>query len=76
PVFNFLAFRNGIVVSQDNYESIFEQIKSKKLNTGKLKALKSENDDDLSHLKDVVEKVLNGDIALNNAIKMLNNIES
>ena len=72
-----LAFRNGIVVSQDNYENIFEQIKSKKLNTGKLKELKSENDDDnLSHLKDVVEKVLNGDIALNNAIKMLNNIES
>jgi len=72
-----LAFRNGILVTSNNYESIFEQIQSKKLNTGKLKALKSENDDDnLSDLKDVVEKVLNGDIALNNAIKMLNNIES
>ena len=72
-----LAFRNGIVVSQDNYENIFEQIKRKKLNTGKLKELKSENDDDyLSHLKDAVEKVLNGDLALNNAMKTLNNTES
>lgn len=72
-----LAFRNGILVTSNNYESIFEQIQSKKLNTGKLKALKSENDDDnLSDLKDVVEKVLNGDLALNNAMKMLINIES
>jgi len=72
-----LAFRNGIMVNINNYESIFEQIKSKKLDIGKLKALKPENDDaDLSYLKDVVDKVLNGDIALNNAMKMLNNIES
>ena len=72
-----LAFRNGILVNSKNYKSTFEQIKNKKLNTSKLKALKSENDDDdLSYLKDVVDKVLNGDIALNNAMKTLNNIES
>ena len=72
-----LAFRNGILVNINNYNSIFERIKSKKLNTGKFKALKSENDDDrLSDLKEVIEKVLNGDLALNNAMKMLNNIES
>jgi len=72
-----LAFRNGILVNSKNYKSTFEQIKNKKLNTSKLKALKSENDDDdLSYLKDVVDKVLNGDIALNNAMKTLNNTES
>jgi hypothetical protein len=72
-----LAFRNGILVNISNYKSIFERIKSKKWNNDKFKALKSENDDDfLSDLKGVIEKVLNGDLALNNAMKMLNHIES
>jgi len=67
-----LAFRNGILVTSNNYETIFEQIKNKKLNTGKFRGLKSNNDEtDLSDLKDVIEKVLNCDIALNEAMKIL-----
>ena len=54
-----LAFRNGIMVNAHNYESIFRQIRNKKLNTGKFKKLKSKNDDEISlDLKGVVEKVL------------------
>jgi hypothetical protein len=67
-----LAFRNGILVTSNNYETIFEKIKNKKLNTGKFRGLKSNNEEvDLSDLKDVIEKVLNCDIALNEAMKIL-----
>jgi len=72
-----LAFRNGIMVNINNYENIFEQIRNKKLNTGKFKTLKSEKDDEtLLELKEVVEKVLNGELNLNSAMKILNTIEA
>ena len=71
-----LAFRNGIVLNINNYENIFEQIKNKKINTGKFKILKSENGDEfLLDLKQVVEKVLNSKLDLNSAMKILNTIE-
>ena len=67
-----LAFRNGILVNSNNYEKIFELIKNKKLNTGKFRGLKSNNDEtDLSDLKEVIEKILNCDISLNDAMKIL-----
>ena len=72
-----LAFRNGILVNIDNYQIIFEQIKNKQLDIGKLRASNSKNDDEyLTDLKDVIEKVLNSGLSLKNAMKILNNIES
>jgi hypothetical protein len=72
-----LAFRNGILVNNNNFELIIEQIKTKKLNIGKLKGLKSNNDDAMiSDLKEIIEKVLNNELSLNNAIKMLYHPES
>ncbi len=69
-----LAFRNGIVVNQDNYGNIFEKIKRKKLNIGNVNTLKTENhEESLLRLKDVVEKVLYGELTLSRAMKMLNN---
>ncbi|GAG98754.1 unnamed protein product [marine sediment metagenome] len=39
--------------------------------------LKSKNEEGvLSDLKNLIEQVLNGDLSLNNAIKMLNHINS
>jgi len=69
-----LAFRNGIVVNQNNYENIFEQITNKTINTGNLNTLKTENHEgSLLELKGVIEKVLNGEFNLSSAMKMLNN---
>ncbi|NVM17767.1 MAG: hypothetical protein HWN80_08620 [Candidatus Lokiarchaeota archaeon] len=69
-----LAFRNGIIVNQDNYGNIFEKIKNKKLNIGNVKALKTENHEkSLLGLKDMVEKVLQGEFTLSSAMKMLKN---
>ena len=68
---------NGILINNNNYNIIFEQIRNKELNTNKLRALKSKNDDEyLVDLKDVIEKVLNSGLSLNDAMKMLNNIGS
>lgn len=69
-----LAFRDGIAVDQDNYKIIFEQIKNKKLKIGNFNTLKTENHEkSLLELKEMVEKVLHGELALSNAMKMLNN---
>lgn len=69
-----LAFRYGITVEQDNYEYIFEQIKNKSLKTDDFNTLKTNNhEDNLLDLKEVIEKVLNGEINLSSAIEMLSN---
>lgn len=69
-----LAFRDGIAVDQDNYKIIIEQIKNKKLKIGNFNTLKTENHEkSLLELKEMVEKVLHGELALSNAMKMLNN---
>ena len=69
-----LAFRNGITVDQDNYEYIFEQIKNKSLKTDDFNTLKTNNHEDyLLDLKEVIEKVLNGEINLSSAMEMLSN---
>lgn len=67
-----LAFRNGIPVEQDNYKHIFEQIRNKTFKTNNFNGLKSNNHEDyLLDLKEVIEKVLNGEINLNTAMEML-----
>jgi hypothetical protein len=69
-----LAFRDGISVNQDNYENIFEQIKNKTLKTDNFNTLKTDNHKDyLLDLKEVIEKVLNGEINLSSAMEMLSN---
>ena len=69
-----LAFRNGITVDQNNYEYIFEQIKNKFLKIEDYNTLKTYNHDKyLLDLKELIEKVLNGEITLSNAIGTLSN---
>ncbi len=68
-----LAFRLGIDVRYDNYEDIFEQLRSKKLFIGKTETDKTENHDEtLLSLEEVVEKVLSGKLTLSNAIETIN----
>jgi len=68
-----LAFRNGIEVNQDNYHFIFEQIKNKTLKIDNFNTLVEDNHENyLLDLKEMIVEVLNGDITLSNAIKMLN----
>ena len=67
-----LAFRLGIDVRFDNYEDIFKQLRMKKIFIRKTKTEKSENHDEpLLSLDEVVEKVLNGKLSLNNAIEII-----
>ncbi len=69
-----LAFRNGIKVDQDNYKYIFEQIKNKTFKTDNYNTLKTNNHEEyLLDLKEMIKKVLNGEINLNNAMEMLSN---
>jgi len=69
-----LAFRNGITVDQNNYGYKFEQIRNKVLKTEDFNTLKTNNHEEyLLDLKEVIEKVLNGEITLSNAIGMLSN---
>ena len=69
-----LAFRNGITVDQDNYEYIFEQIRNKTIKIYTFNALKTNNQEEyLLDLKEVIEKVLNGEMTLSSAMEMLSN---
>ena len=69
-----MAFRNGIKVDQNNYEYIFEQIRNKVLKTEDFNTLKTNNHEEyLLDLKEVIEKVLNGEITLSSAMEMLSN---
>ena len=69
-----LAFRNGISVNLDNYEYIFEQIKNKTLKKDNLESLKPDNHEEyLLELKEVVKKVLNGELSLSSAVVSLTN---
>jgi len=68
-----LAFRNGIAVDQDNYKNIYEQIKNKKLKTHNFNTLITENHEEyLGELKDMVDKVLKGELTLSSAMEKLN----
>jgi len=68
-----LAFRDGIAVDQDNYKIIFEQIKNKKLKTQNFNTLRTENHEEyLVELKEMVEKVLKGELTLSSAMRILN----
>ncbi|MFX0047634.1 MAG: hypothetical protein ACFE8G_05630 [Candidatus Hermodarchaeota archaeon] len=71
-----LTFRNGILVNISNYENIFQQLGNKKLNAGILKKVKSNNNDEsLFDLRKVIIKVLNGELDIISATKILNPIE-
>ena len=68
-----LAFRNGIAVYQDNYKEIFEQIKNKKLKPHNYITLITENHEEyLEELKEMVDKVLKGELALSSVMEKLN----
>ncbi len=67
-----LALRLGFEVRFDNYNDIFKQLRMKKIFIKKTKTEKSENHDEpLLSLDEVVEKVLNGKLSLNNAIEII-----
>lgn len=68
-----LALRNGIAVDQDNYKKVFEQIKNKILKNHNFNTLRTENhEESLLELKEMVEKLLYGELTLSNAMKILN----
>ena len=72
-----LAFRNGMEVKQDNFEFKFDQIRNKSLKLNNFDALKTNNNDDyLMNLKEMIEKVFNGEISLSNATNVLTNDEA
>ncbi|MFX0075441.1 MAG: hypothetical protein ACFE96_08365 [Candidatus Hermodarchaeota archaeon] len=69
-----LALRNGIEVDQEDYDYKFEQIRNKTLKNDNLDALKTDNhENNLVDLKELIEKVLIGELSLSSAIKLLSN---
>ena len=71
-----LALRDGIEVNQNNFQKIFNQIKSKKLKKEELRNdLFEKNNDMPSILREIAEKVLNGEVSLSESIENINKIK-
>lgn len=69
-----LALRNGIAVNIDNYEDVFEQIKNKTLKTSNFNTFRTENHEiSLLELKEMLEKLLRGELTLSSAMQILDN---
>ena len=75
-----LALRDGIEINQDNYISIFNHVKSRKL---KREEYKKENFENVNEKKkfsqeiaEIAEEVLNGNLTLTNSSQMIKEIKN
>lgn len=66
-----LALRDGIEVNQENYVKIFSDIKLKKFKGPNNKRIYNNSIESIEVLKDIIEKLLDGEISLSKSLKSL-----